>query len=419
MNTEGNLTITKSYQKKVLTSSVLGFAVEMIDIMILSFVLTAIIKDFHISSAYGGLVSSITNLGMLLGGVVFGILADKRGRVHVFTYTILIFAIATGLMAFATNIYMVYALRFIAGIGAGGEYGIGMSLVAEAFPKEKHGRMTSYVGIGGQGGSIIAAIAAAIIFPMFGWRVLFLIGIIPVILAFVVRRHLEESPIWLANKNKIKEKEEKVSLKELFSTPKRSVTTVSLMIMSTVQIAGYFGLMNWLPSILQKRLGLTVTGSSLWMVSTIIGMSIGMLLFGKIMDKFGAKVSYAIFLAAAAVSVFLYIYASNSVEMLIGGIIVGFFANGMFAGYGALISNLYPTSIRSTANNTIFNIGRAVGGFSPFAIGFFLDHYSLTVAMAFLSVLYVISLITVLSLKITKTSDSYENNIEELKERNA
>lgn len=405
MNTQSNPVIAKSYQNKVLASSILGFAVEMIDIMILSFVLTSIIKDFHISSAYGGLVSSITNLGMLLGGVVFGVLADKKGRVHVFTYTILIFAVATGLIAFSTNIYMLYALRFIAGIGAGGEYGIGMSLVAEAFPKEKHGRMTSYVGIGGQVGSIVAAIAAAIIFPIFGWRVLFLIGIIPVILAFVVRRHLDESPVWLASKNKHKGEENKVSLKELFSTPKTTVTTISLIIMATVQIAGYFGLMNWLPSILQKRLGLSVTGSSLWMISTIVGMSLGMLLFGRIMDKFGAKVSYAIFLACSAASVFLYIYASNSIEMLIGGIIVGFFANGMFSGYGALISNLYPTEIRSTANNTIFNIGRAVGGFSPFAIGFFLDHYSLTIAMLFLSILYVISFITILRLKITKKSE--------------
>lgn len=412
MNTQDNLTITKSYQNKVLASSILGFAVEMIDIMILSFVLTAIIKDFHISSAYGGLISSITNLGMLLGGIVFGILADKKGRVHVFTYTILIFAVATGLIAFSTNIYMLYALRFIAGIGAGGEYGIGMALVTEAFAKEKHGRMTSYVGIGGQIGSIVAAITAAIVFPIFGWRVLFLLGIIPVILAFIVRRNLDESPVWIANRNKNKGKEDKISLKELFITPRRTVTTISLMIMATVQIAGYFGLMNWLPSILQKRLGLSVTGSSLWMISTIVGMSLGMLLFGRILDKFGPKISYAIFLACSAVSVFLYIYASNSIEMLIGGVIVGFFANGMFSGYGALIGNLYPTEIRSTANNTIFNIGRAVGGFSPFAIGFFLDHYSLTIAMLFLSILYIISFITILRLKITNVeSDNAEYKI--------
>lgn len=404
MSTESNVVITKEYQNKVLLSSILGFAVEMVDIMILSFVLTAIIKDFNISSAYGGLVSSITNIGMLIGGVFFGILADKKGRVKVFTYTILIFAVATGLMVFAKNIYVVYLLRFIAGIGGGGEYGIGMSLAAEAFPKEQRGKISSYIGVGGQVGSIVAAVAAAIVFPIGGWRPLFIIGIIPVVLAFLVRKHLPESPVWVANKNNVKI-EKKVSVKQLFNSRKRAVTTLSLMIMCIVQIAGYFGLMNWLPSILQKRMGLSVTGSSIWMISTIIGMSLGMLLFGRIMDKFGAKISYAIFLAASAISVFLYVYASNSIELLIGGMIVGFFANGMFAGYGAFISNLYPTTIRSTANNTIFNVGRAIGGFSPFFIGFFLDHYSLTIAMIFLSVLYLISFTVVLCMKIPKISE--------------
>lgn len=409
MGTESNIKITKDYQNKVMISSILGFSVEMVDIMILSFVLTAIIKDFNISSAYGGLISSVTNIGMLVGGVFFGILADKKGRVKVFTYTILIFAVATALMAFANNIYVVYVLRFIAGIGGGGEYGIGMSLATEAFAKKDHGKISSYIGIGGQIGSIVAAVAAAIIFPIAGWRLTFLIGIIPVILVYFIRKHLPESPVWLANKDKIKV-EEQVFLKELFNTKRKAITTVSLMIMSTVQIAGYFGLLNWLPSILQKKLGLSVTSSSMWMISTIIGMSLGMLLFGRIMDKFGAKVSYGLFLAASAVSVFLYVYASSSIEILIGGVIVGFFANGMFAGYGAFISSLYPTTIRSTANNTIFNTGRAVGGFSPFFIGFFLDNYSLTAAMSFLSILYIISLIVLLNLKISKQ----ENNFEEI-----
>lgn len=407
MITENNIKITKDYQNKVMISSILGFSVEMVDIMILSFVLTAIIKDFNISSAYGGLISSVTNIGMLVGGVFFGILADKKGRVKVFTYTIIIFAVATALMAFATNIYVVYILRFIAGIGGGGEYGIGMSLATEAFAKSKHGKISSYIGVGGQIGSIVAAIAAAVIFPMAGWRITFSIGILPVILVYFVRKHLPESPIWLANKDKVK-LEEKVSLKELFNTKRKAITTVFLMIMCTVQIAGYFGLLNWLPSILQKKLGLSVTGSSMWMVSTIVGMSLGMLLFGKIMDKFGPKISYAVFLAASALSVFMYIYASNSIELLIGGVVVGFFANGMFAGYGAFISNLYPVTIRSTANNTIFNTGRAIGGFSPFAIGFFLDNYSLTVAMSFLSILYVISLFVVLSLKLTNFNNDFE-----------
>ncbi|MEG1173171.1 MFS transporter, partial [Carnobacterium sp.] len=128
-----------SYQKKVLASSSAGLGLESMDIMFLTFALTSIIADLNVSGAAAGLISSITNVGMLLGGVTFGILADRFGRIKIFTYTILIFAFATGAMYFASNIYLVYLFRFLSGIGAGGEYGIGMAIVAEAFPKEKLG----------------------------------------------------------------------------------------------------------------------------------------------------------------------------------------------------------------------------------------------------------------------------------------
>ncbi|MDY0394591.1 MFS transporter [Virgibacillus halophilus] len=388
------------YRKKVLASSMFGLGLEGMDIMFLSFVLTSIITEFGISSAAGGSISSITNIGMLIGGLGFGVLADKFGRIRVFTYTIFIFAIATALMAFATNIYTIYILRFLAGVGGGGEFGIGMALVAEAFPKEKRGRMTSWVTIGGQGGAVLAAVAAAIIIPLLGWRSLFIVGILPVALAFFVRRNLDETSDWKeAHRQAKKENKEKAPLALLFNSPKTTYVTIALTIMSSVQVAGYFGLMNWLPSILQKQLGLSVSGSSLWMISTIIGMCAGMLLFGQILDRLGAKVSYGIFLVASAASVFLYVFAHSAAAILIGGAIVGFFANGMNAGYGALISSFYPTAARSTANNAIFNTGRAIGGLSPIVIGFLLDKYSVTAAMAFLSALYIISLIIILTLR--------------------
>lgn len=135
------------------------------------------------------------------------------------------------------------------------------------------------------------------------------------------------------------------------------------------------------------------------MISTIVGMILGMLLFGQILDRFGAKWSYGIFLTASAISVFIYVFADSAVTVLIGGVIVGFFANGMNAGYGALISSFYPTNARSTANNVIFNTGRAIGGLSPIAIGYFLDSFNITVAMTFLSAIYLISLIIILTMR--------------------
>lgn len=397
-----------NYQKKTVVASVAGLTLEGMDIMFISFAMSMIIAHFHIDMATGGLISSITNLGMLVGGTIFGILADKFGRVKVFTYTIILFAIGTALTGLATNIEQVYIFRFIAGLGAGGEYGIGMALVAEAWPKNKQGRASSYVSVGAQYGVILAALLSALILPNWGWRGLFFVGIIPVIFAFMVRKNLDESPEWVAAQKEKKLVKKQGNLKELFATRRTAFTTVALAIMATVQIAGYNGLMIWLPSMLQKSQGLSVSGSALWTISTAVGMIVGMLTFGQFIDRFGMKRTYGIFLIASAVAVFLYSYASGSAGVLIGGAIVGFFANGMFAGYGALISHYYPVEVRSTATNTIFNFGRALGGLSPILVGFILQHANVTVAMGYLAVLYCVSFIAMLSLKKGKAEQTQE-----------
>ena len=394
-----------NYQKKTVVASVAGLTLEGMDIMFISFAMTMIIADFGIDFATGGLISSVTNIGMLVGGVLFGILADKFGRVKVFTYSILLFALGTALTGLATNIEQIYIYRFIAGLGAGGEYGIGMALVAEAWPKNKQGRASSYVSVGAQYGVILAALLSALILPAFGWRALFFVGIIPVIFAFIVRRNLDESPEWLESqklKKAEKKKENAGKLRLLVASPRIAFTTITLAVMATVQIAGYNGLMIWLPSMLQQSQGLSVSSSALWTISTAVGMIAGMLVFGQIMDRLGAKKAYGLFLIASAIAVFLYSYATGSAGVLIGGAIVGFFSNGMFAGYGALISSFYPVEIRSTATNTIFNFGRAVGGFSPILVGYILQHYDMTAAMIYLAILFCVSFVFMLTLSHTQ-----------------
>lgn len=387
------------YRKKTVVASVAGLTLEGMDIMFISFAMTMIIAEFNIDLATGGLISSITNIGMLLGGIVFGVLADKYGRVKVFTYTIILFAIGTALTGVATSIEQVYVYRFIAGLGAGGEYGIGMALVAEAWPKNKQGRASSYVSVGAQYGVILAALLSAIILPTLGWRALFFVGLLPVIFAFIVRKNIDESPEWLAAQKQQNNKQENGKLAQLFASPRITMTTLSLILMATVQIAGYNGLMIWLPSMLQKSQGLSVSSSALWTISTAVGMIIGMLTFGRFMDRFGAKRTFGIFLVASACAVFFYSFATGAVAILVGGAVVGFFSNGMFAGYGALISSFYPVQIRSTATNTIFNFGRAIGGFSPIFVGFILQSYDMTVVMIYLAALYCISFIVMLTLK--------------------
>lgn len=382
------------YQKKVLFSTSAGIALENMDIMFLAFSLSSIITTFGISSTLAGFISTITNLGMLVGGIFFGLMADRFGRVKVFSYTVLLFSIASVLMYFASNIYLVYLFRFIAGIGAGGEYGACMALLSESISKKHLGIATSIAGVGAQVGAALAAILASFIIPTLGWEMLYVIGVLPIFMVLYIRRDLKEPEAFHDN-----QKEQKSSrLADLFTTKELALQTSGLSIMVTVQIAGYFGLMNWLPSIMQQRLNLSVSGSSLWMVCTILGMSLGMLTFGTIMDKIGPQIAFAIFLLFSSVSVYLLILATNKFTLVAAAMIVGYFINGMYGGYGAIISSLYPTTIRATANNFIMNLGRAIGGFSSILIGFLIDHYSLTAVMLFLTIIYLISLAVVLLL---------------------
>ncbi|APG70106.1 MFS transporter [Lactobacillus delbrueckii subsp. lactis] len=393
-----NTSSMSTNQKWVLASMSSGFLLENMDVMFLSFSLSEIIAQMHISSAAGGWIGTFTNLGMFFGGALFGLLGDRIGRVKTFSYTIFLFAIATGLTYFAHNITALYALRFLAGIGAGGEYGVGIALIAENFQANQIGRASSVAAVGGQIGSIVAALLAAWIIPAYGWNTLFLFGVVPVVLTYFVRRHVKESDEFLAAHKKAEETSEKISFGRLFETPRLALQTLGLMLMTIVQIAGYFGLMNWLPSIVQKKQGLSVSGSSYWMIATIIGMSLGMMVFGTIMDKIGPRWAFGIFLLGSAVVVFAIVNVTSYCAMLLAGALTGFFSNGMFGGYGAVISQLYPTEIRSTANNLIMNTGRAIGGFSSVIIGALMDHYNLYVVMGFLSALYIISFLVMISL---------------------
>ncbi|XIF19884.1 MAG: MFS transporter [Acetilactobacillus jinshanensis] len=368
---------------------------QAMDLMFLSFALTPIIKQLHTTGTVGGTIASFSNFGMLVGSLIFGYLADNFGRVKVFTYTIFIFAFATAAMAFANNIYLIYLLRFLAGMGAGAEFGAGVTLIAENFKGDKVATFTSYAESFGELGAILSALISA---WTYGWHVLFLFGLIPVILAFLVRLNLKENPKFIANLKKRRAEHKKhVSFKALFKTPKVAYLTCAMIVMYLLDSASYYGLMDWMPSIMQKQLHINLTQSSLWMVSTIVGVMLGMLCFGKMMDKFGAKAAFTFFFGCSIFVVYTIIMAYNSLTLLLASTLVGFFAEACYSGYAVIVSKCYPMDIRVTANGFVESCGKAIGGLSPILIGFLIDHYSLLAVVIFLSLLPLISLITIYS----------------------
>ncbi|MGX7105957.1 MFS transporter [Globicatella sanguinis] len=382
--------------KKALVTSIVGSGLDDLNVMFLAFSMSSIVSTLGISQTQGGWIATITNFGMLIGGLVFGVLADRYNKYKVFKWTIIIFSIATGLIFFTNNIYYLYLMRFIAGIGVGGEYGVAVAIMAGIVEPKKMGRVSALNGIAGQVGSIFSALLAGFVAPIFGWKGLFLLGLLPLILVAYMHFAVDEATI--SNRRVAKNTDIKPEIKELFATPVLAHQTIALMVMTTVQIAGYFGMMNWLPTIMQESLGISVKNSSTWMIATIVGMCIGMLVFGQILDHLGPRLAYSIFLLMSAASVYLFQFANSALTMIIGGMIVGFFVNGMFSGYGAMTSRLYAGRIHSIANNVILNVGRAVGGFSSVIIGKILDSSSVSMVMLFLASLYLISFVTMLSI---------------------
>ena len=381
---------------RALVTSIVGSGLDDLNVMFLAFSMSSIVSTLGISQTQGGWIATITNFGMLLGGLVFGVLADRYNKYKVFKWTIIIFSIATGLIFFTNNIYYLYLMRFIAGIGVGGEYGVAVAIMAGIVEPKKMGRVSALNGIAGQVGSIFSALLAGFVAPIFGWKGLFLLGLLPLILVAYMHFAVDEATI--SNRRVAKNTDVKPEIKELFATPILAHQTIALMVMTTVQIAGYFGMMNWLPTIMQESLGVSVKNSSTWMIATIVGMCIGMLVFGQILDHLGPRLAYSIFLLMSAASVYLFQFANSALTMIIGGMIVGFFVNGMFSGYGAMTSRLYAGRIHSIANNVILNVGRAVGGFSSVIIGKILDSSSVSMVMLFLASLYLISFVTMLSM---------------------
>ncbi|MDO4669931.1 MAG: MFS transporter [Aerococcus sp.] len=377
-------------KQKAVIASIIASGTDDLNVMFLSFSMSSIIQTFHLSGVQGGAIATLTNLGMLVGGVIFGMLGDRHNKMTILKWTLLIFCLASGGIAFASNITMIYLLRFLAGIGVGGEYGIALSIMANLVPLDKMGRVSSLNGVAGQIGSITSALLAGLFLPQFGWRGLFLFGLAPLLLVGYMHWNIQHEAAF-EPQNVSTKKMTKSPLSVLFQTPALAYQTIALMIMTTVQIAGYFGMMNWLPTIMQQQTQVSVSGSSIWMIATIIGMSLGMLTFGRLLDTFGPRLTFGGFLITSAAAVYLFSLIHSQWGMILGGAAMGFFVNGMFPGYGAVVSHLYPKNVQSTANNLILNVGRAIGGFSSIAIGGIMEHYGITTVMLSLAALYLIS----------------------------
>jgi MFS family permease len=381
--------------RKALVASAVGYAMDGFDLLILGFMLRAISAELHLTPPQAGSLITWTLVGAVVGGIGFGMLADKYGRVRVLTWTILLFAVFTGLCAFAQGYWDLLIYRTVAGLGLGGEFGIGMALVAEAWPPRQRARACSYVALGWQAGVLAAALVTPLLLPAIGWRGMFIVGLIPGVVAFAVRWTVGEPKIFTDQAAKPRGM---APLRMLVKDGPTSKVSLGMFILCSVQNFGYYGVMIWLPSYLSTRFGFGLTQSAMWTAVTILGMAFGIWVFGVFADKVGRRPALLTFQAGAFVMVLVYSQLTDATALLIGGAVMGMFVNGMLGGYGALLSELYPTEARATAENVLFNLGRGVGGFGPLVVGALVASYSFTVAIALLATIYLIDIVATLAL---------------------
>jgi benzoate transport len=381
---------TDTSPHKALIASVTGYAMDGFDLLILGFMLPAIALSLGLTSPQIGSLVTWTLLGAVAGGLIFGQLSDRYGRVKMLGISILVFSLFTGLCALAQGYWDLLFYRTLAGFGLGGEFGIGMALIAETWPANKRNRASCYVGMGWQVGVLAAALLTPLLLPHIGWRGMFLVGLVPALAALVIRHTVGEPQAF------VQAAEIRMSFTQrlggLFKDRMTSKASLGVIVLTSVQNFGYYGIMIWMPSYLSRQFGFSLTASGMWTAVTVVGMTFGIWLFGQLADRFGRWKIFLLYQAGAAGMVLLYANLTDPTIMLFAGAVMGVFINGMMGGYGALISDLYPVQVRATAQNVLFNVGRGVGGFGPLVIGTIAYMYSFSAAIMLLASIYLLAM---------------------------
>lgn len=394
--------------RKSLLAGGAGWMLDAMDVMLYAFALEAIGAEFQLNGAQKGAVASVTLLASAFGGIIFGILADRIGRVKALVLSILIYSIFTALTATATSLAMLILWRSLVGIGMGGEWSAGSVLVAESWPARHRGKAIGLMQSGWAIGYILAAALAALIIPLWGWRPLFVIGVAPAFFVLWIRKSVPEPAAWSSAAHTRTSFRDSLSI--LLTPPFLSRALIATTI-ATALLFAYWGLFTWIPTYLaapteKGGAGLGLVKSSGWIIPMQLGAFAGYISFGFFADRFGRKPTFIFFALAAAILVPLYgLNARSPAALLALGPFIGFFGHGYFSIFGAMLSELFPSTIRATAQGLCYNLGRGISAGAPWLIGSLADTKGIGPAIALLGTLFFLSAALILLLPETRAKE--------------
>ncbi|HWJ77791.1 MAG TPA: MFS transporter [Niallia sp.] len=348
--------------RRLLGIAGLGWMFDAMDVGMLSFIITALQVDWNLTGKEMGWIGSVNSIGMAVGALVFGIMADRIGRKHVFMITILLFSIGSGLSAFTSSLSIFLLLRFLIGMGLGGELPVASTLVSESVPKEKRGQVVVLLESFWAFGWLVAALISYFVIPDYGWETAMLISVIPAIYAIYLRWNLPDSPKYLQV-----EKEKKLSIKDsmlmLWSKDNRK-QTATLWILWFCVVFSYYGMFLWLPSVMVAE-GHSMIKSFGYVLIMTIAQLPGYGVAAYLIEKVGRKFVLVVFLIGTAVSAFMFGLSDSTAMLLTSGIFLSFFNLGAWGALYAYTPEQYSTKVRGTGAGAAAAIGRVGGVLGP------------------------------------------------------
>jgi len=347
-----------------------GWLLDSFDVMLYSIVVAELVRDpaMHLSLQTAGILNSVTLIAAAAGGIAFGVVADRVGRKRALIAAVLIYSVFTAACGMAQSALQLGVFRVCLGLGMGGEWGTGAALVSETFPARHRGKALAFVQSSWAIGYGLAALVNLIVMPLWGWRGVFFVGVLPALFTVWIQQRVEEPKIWQAV-----EVAGRGRLGAIFE-PSIVAVTLAVTFMNACCLFAWWGLNSWVPAYLrlppgQGGVGLSSETMSLFVIAMQVGMWFGYVSFGFIADAIGRKTAYIGFVVIAAVLLPLYGVMRTPTALLVLGPFVAFFGTGYYSGLGAIVAELYPTAVRATAAGFTYNLGRLASAAAPLTIG--------------------------------------------------
>ena len=385
--------------RKALVAAAMGWLLDAFDVMLFALVLASVLRDLGLSQTQGGLLVSMTLAASAVGGLIFGVIADKLGRTRALSLSILIYSIFTFACGLAQNYWQLAAFRILLGLGMGGEWASGATLVSETWPEKHRAKALGIMQSSWAIGYGLAAIVVAIIEPRFGWRAVFFVGIAPALFTLWIRRNVKEPDMWIrkAESRKPAAGSRQFSMK----------VAIFLAAMNAATMFAYWGMNSWVPAYLsspttQGGIALSTQTMASFVIAMQVGAWLGYVTFGFMADRFGRRPVYTTYLLAAALLVWYYGFAREPWILLLLGPFVAFFGTGYFSGFGAVASEIFPTAIRATALGITYNSGRLLSAAAPYIVGATAQSRGFGAAFTYTAIAFMVAAVLWLGIPETK-----------------